>query len=116
MSEILGVAPEVEEQPARGAVAALLCNNITVGAAVCIVLLVAMAAFAPVVAPYDPLAQSVLNANLQPSAEHWFGTDQFGRDVLSRVIFGSRSSLLLGVLSPLVAATSAVLSIDWLGD
>ena len=106
MSEILGVAPEVEEQPARGAVAALLGNNITVGAAVCIVLLVAMAAFAPVVAPYDPLTQSVLNANLQPSAEHWFGTDQFGRDVLSRVIFGSRSSLLLGVLSPLVAAVA----------
>ena len=106
MSEMLDVAPEVEEQPRHGVVAALLGNNVTVGAAACIVLLVAMAAFAPVIAPYDPLTQSVLNANLQPSADHWLGTDQFGRDVLSRVIFGSRSSLLLGVLSPLVAAVA----------
>jgi len=106
MSEILGVAPEVEEQPARTVIAALLGNNITVAAAVCVVMLVAMAAFAPLIAPYDPLTQSVLDANLQPSAEHWLGTDQFGRDVLSRVIFGARSSLLLGVLSPLVAAVA----------
>lgn len=106
MSEMLGIAAGVEEQPARGVVAALLRNNVTVGAAVCVVMLVAIAVFAPVIAPYDPLTQSVLNANLQPSADHWLGTDQFGRDVLSRVIFGSRSSLLLGVLSPLVAAVA----------
>jgi peptide/nickel transport system permease protein len=106
MSETLGIATEVEEQPTRGVVAALLGSNVTVGAAICVVMLVAIAVFAPVIAPYDPLTQSVLNANLQPSADHWLGTDQFGRDVLSRVIFGSRSSLLLGVLSPLVAAVA----------
>jgi peptide/nickel transport system permease protein len=106
MSETLGIATEVEEQPTRGLVAALLGSNVTVGAAICVVMLVAIAVFAPVIAPYDPLTQSVLNANLQPSADHWLGTDQFGRDVLSRVIFGSRSSLLLGVLSPLVAAVA----------
>jgi peptide/nickel transport system permease protein len=106
MSETLGIATEVEEQPTRGLVAALLGSNVTVGAAFCVVMLVAIAVFAPVIAPYDPLTQSVLNANLQPSADHWLGTDQFGRDVLSRVIFGSRSSLLLGVLSPLVAAVA----------
>jgi peptide/nickel transport system permease protein len=75
----------------------------------CVVLLVAMAICAPLIAPYDPLTQSVLNANLQPSAEHWLGTDQFGRDVLSRVIFGARSSLLLGVLSPLIAGAAGSL-------
>jgi peptide/nickel transport system permease protein len=106
MSETLGIATEVEEQPTRGLVAALLGSNVTVGAAICVVMLVAIAVFAPVIAPYDPLTQSVLNANLAPSADHWLGTDQFGRDVLSRVIFGSRSSLLLGVLSPLVAAVA----------
>jgi peptide/nickel transport system permease protein len=106
MSETLGIATEVEEQPTRGLVAALLGSNVTVGAAICVVMLVAIAVFAPVIAPYDPLTQSVLNANLQPSADHWLGTDQFGRDVLSRIIFGSRSSLLLGVLSPLVAAVA----------
>ena len=56
------------------------------------------------IAPYDPLAQSLLNINLPPSAEHWLGTDQFGRDVLSRIIYGARTSLLLGVTAPALAA------------
>ena len=75
----------------------------TIGAAV-ILLLCAIAVFAPLIAPDDPLAQSVLSANLPPDAAHWFGTDQFGRDVFSRVLYGTRSSLLLGTISPLAAA------------
>lgn len=53
---------------------------------------VLMAIFAPVIAPYDPLAQDA-DRLLRPSAEHWFGTDQLGRDILSRVIYGTRMSL-----------------------
>ncbi|MBF0679895.1 MAG: ABC transporter permease [Devosia sp.] len=63
-----------------------------------------VALFAPVLAPYDPLAQSVLKINRLPSADNWLGTDQFGRDVLSRLIYGSRNSLLFGFISPVLAA------------
>lgn len=88
----------------RGIVSALLGNPVTACAIAALILLAAIAIFAPAIAPYDPLTQSVLNANLQPTAAHWLGTDQFGRDVLSRIIFGARSSLLLGVISPAIAA------------
>ena len=62
------------------------------------------AIFADQIAPYDPIAQSLLSINLSPSAEHWLGTDQFGRDVLSRIIYGARTSLLLGTIAPAIAA------------
>jgi peptide/nickel transport system permease protein len=69
----------------------------------------AVAILAPWLAPYDPLAQSVLNINKPPSTEHWLGTDQFGRDVLSRMIYGSRNSLLFGLISPALAAVCGTL-------
>ena len=61
--------------------------------------IVVISIFAPVLAPHDPIEQSLLNRLEPPSAEHPFGTDAFGRDVLSRVIFGFRISLLIGVVS-----------------
>jgi peptide/nickel transport system permease protein len=69
-----------------------------------LVAIVLVAIFADRIAPYDPIAQSLLSINLPPSAEHWLGTDQFGRDVLSRIIYGARTSLLLGVTAPAIAA------------
>ncbi|MDR1825277.1 MAG: ABC transporter permease [Bifidobacteriaceae bacterium] len=70
---------------------------------VIILTVVVFAVAAPLIAPYDPAKQDVV-ARLQPmSAEHWFGTDGLGRDVLSRLIFGSRTSLLVGLFSTLVA-------------
>ena len=60
---------------------------------------VALALLAPQIAPYDPLATSWSAVRKPPSAVHWFGTDEIGRDVLSRVIFGTRASLLAGVVS-----------------
>lgn len=62
------------------------------------------AIFADVLAPHDPLAQSILNINRPPSADHWLGTDQYGRDVLSRIIYGARSSLSIGIMGPIFAA------------
>jgi peptide/nickel transport system permease protein len=100
------------DRQTRGIIEALFGEPVTIGAVACLVLLAAIAIFAPAIAPYDPLTQSVLNANLQPTAAHWLGTDQFGRDVLSRIIFGARSSLLLGVISPAIAAiTGSILGI-----
>ena len=60
---------------------------------------IALALFAPWVAPHDPIATSWSAIRKAPSFEHWFGTDDIGRDVLSRVIWGTRASLLAGVVS-----------------
>lgn len=65
---------------------------------------IAIAIAAPLIAPYNPLSQSLLRINQLPSAEHWLGTDQFGRDVLSRMIYGTRNSLIFGIVSPFTAA------------
>lgn len=64
-----------------------------------VVLFVLMAVFAPWVAPFDPLATNWSAIRQAPSAAHWFGTDELGRDVLSRVIWGTRASLSAGVVS-----------------
>lgn len=64
-----------------------------------LVLVVLMAVFAPLVAPYAFDAQNLTIVNQPPSAAHWLGTDEFGRDVLSRVIYGARTSLSVSVTS-----------------
>jgi ABC-type dipeptide/oligopeptide/nickel transport system permease subunit len=69
---------------------------------------VLLAVFAPLIAPADPTAQDVANALLPPGADHWFGTDEFGRDILSRMIYGARPALLVGVLSALLAMVIGV--------
>jgi peptide/nickel transport system permease protein len=68
-----------------------------VAALTLVVLIIGSAIFAPLLAPYDPASQD-LKAKLQkPSADHWLGTDNFGRDTLSRLLFGARISLTTGV-------------------
>ena len=70
-----------------------------------LVLLAFMAVFADVVAPYDPLRQNLIQALQGPSAAHWLGTDDLGRDVLSRLIYGCR----IAVIAAAEATTIAVL-------
>jgi peptide/nickel transport system permease protein len=65
--------------------------------------------FAGVVAPYDPLETDYAAMFSPPGAEHWLGTDSFGRDVLSRIIFGSRTALLVGFSASFVGATLGLL-------
>src|SRR5690242_3449415 len=60
---------------------------------------VLMALLAPFIAPYDPLAIDLARKLAPPSAAHWMGTDQTGRDILSRIIWGARPSLTVGVLA-----------------
>jgi peptide/nickel transport system permease protein len=73
------------------------------------VLLIVLAAFAPAIAPYDPLAIDVLNRLSEPNAAHWFGTDQSGRDVLSRVIWGTRASLEVAALAVVIGLAGGIL-------
>ena len=66
---------------------------------VVVVLFVLVAVFAPLVAPYDPIATSWSAVRKPPSWAHWLGTDEVGRDVLSRIIWGARASLSAGLVS-----------------
>jgi peptide/nickel transport system permease protein len=69
-----------------------------VGAA-CLLVLIVAAVFAPVVAPYDPTKVTMRERLQRPSAKHVLGTDQFGRDILSRIVHGTRISLTIGLIS-----------------
>jgi peptide/nickel transport system permease protein len=75
-----------------------------VGAAL-ILVMVAMAATAGVIAPYNPLANDYAAMLSAPSAEHWLGTDAYGRDVLSRILYGSRTALMVGLGASVLGAT-----------
>jgi peptide/nickel transport system permease protein len=86
----------------------------TLGAvgAVVVVLMIVVAIFAGPLAPYDPLAVDFGAMLTRPNAAHWLGTDAFGRDVLSRLIYGSRTALLVGFGAALLGATlGAVLGV-----
>jgi peptide/nickel transport system permease protein len=67
------------------------------------------AILAPLVAPYDPIATATAESAKAPSAQHWFGTDVLGRDMFSRVIYGARISLWLGLISVSIACTCGLL-------
>lgn len=69
-----------------------------ISAAVLAVIVLA-AILAPVIAPYGYAIQNLRSANMEPNALHWLGTDEFGRDLLSRIIYGARTSLVVGVTS-----------------
>jgi len=66
-------------------------------------IVVAAAILAPVLAPFDPNDQNILEKLRAPTLEHWLGTDSFGRDTLSRLIYGARISLIIGVVSTIAA-------------
>lgn len=73
-----------------------------------LLVLVSAAVLAPRIAPFAPDALDLANRRGMPSLAHWFGTDELGRDVLSRVLLGARVSLAVGLLSALVAAIVGV--------
>lgn len=71
--------------------------------------LILISIFAPLLAPYDPILSDLGNRIQPPSAEHWFGTDQLGRDILSRVIYGAKYTLLIVALVAITAAPIGLL-------
>jgi peptide/nickel transport system permease protein len=90
--------------PSRVAATRFLRRPAAVAGLIVIVIFAAAAALAPLIAPFDPIATSWSAIRKAPTAAHWMGTDENGRDVLSRVLFGARASLLAGVVSVLIAA------------
>ncbi len=101
-----GLAPE--DQPWRRALRRLVRRRGAMVGAVVVVLVTLLAIFAPWIAPYDPLATSWSAVRKAPSLAHLMGTDEIGRDVLSRVIFGARASLLAGVVSVSISVALGV--------
>ena len=93
--------------PARGARRASLRSLVVPASLIALVALAAV--FAPILAPYDPLSQSPIIRLQAPSAAHLMGTDELGRDVLSRVIYGARTSLVVGLTSVALSATIGTL-------
>ena len=83
-------------------------NKMAMLCAIIILLLVIIAVFAPVLAPYDPDVQDYANILKAPSKAHLLGTDEYGRDILSRIIYGTRVSLSVGLLAQALATLIGV--------
>jgi peptide/nickel transport system permease protein len=96
------------ETPFRRALRRLLRRKGAVFGLIIIVLFVAVAVFAPLLTPYDPIVQSWTAVRKPPSALHWLGTDDLGRDTLVRVFYGARASLMAGVISVAIALSIGV--------
>jgi peptide/nickel transport system permease protein len=102
----VAVAPRVRTR--RRALMRLRRRPLAVAGLVVATLFVLVALFAPLVAPYDPAATNFSAVLQPPSSEHIMGTDDLGRDVFSRVVYGARASLEAGVLATLLAMVIAV--------
>jgi peptide/nickel transport system permease protein len=96
------------DRPSRRALRRLIKQPGAVVGLVIIAAFILIAVFAPLVAPYDPVATSWSLVRKAPSAMHWFGTDDLGRDVLARVIYGTRASLAAGAISVTIALAIGV--------
>ena len=102
-TDVRAPAPSPLAYFARATLQAFNTNKTSwIGLAVFLII-VFVAILAPVLAPYDPNDQNILEKLRPPSVEHWFGTDSFGRDTLSRILYGARISLIIGTASTLAA-------------
>ncbi len=86
----------------------LIRNPAGLAGLVILIVLPALSILAPLIAPYDPIDQSPLDALHGPTTDHWFGTDQFGRDIFSRLLYGGRYSLPVGIISVGIAAVIGI--------
>jgi peptide/nickel transport system permease protein len=108
MTAVLPVPPAAQAGPWRRAWRRLARRRVAMAGLVLVLFFIALALLAPWIAPHDPVATSWSAIRKAPSVEHWFGTDDIGRDVLSRVVWGSRASLLAGLVSVSIALALGV--------
>ncbi|WP_211227143.1 ABC transporter permease [Saccharospirillum impatiens] len=110
---LLDENPETRFQAGAGQtyrmVRALLRNPLAVVGLVIIIGLLIVAAFAPVLAPYSPIESNLGARLLAPSADHWMGTDELGRDILSRIIHGARITLMIVLMVAVISAPIGLL-------
>src|SRR5262247_766102 len=108
---VVGSLPVISDEletPARRALRRLFKRKGAVVGLAVIAAFAVIAVFAPLVSPYDPIATSWSLVRKAPSAQHWFGTDDLGRDILARVIYGARASLMAGAISVGIALAIGV--------
>ena len=105
-SEALALAPHVPRRTIL--LRRFLRRPFAVVSLAVVIAFVLMALFAPALAPYDPEATDFDALFAPPSPEHWLGTDELGRDVLSRIIYGARASMQAGLMATLLAMAVAV--------
>jgi len=91
------------DSPARRARRRLFKRKAAVAGLVVISTFILLTLLAPLIVPYDPIATSWSLVRKPPTMAHWFGTDELGRDILSRVVYGARASLLAGLISVAIA-------------
>jgi peptide/nickel transport system permease protein len=96
------------ETPTRRALRRLFARKGAVVGLIVITTFIVLALLAPWIVPYDPVTTSWALVRRPPSALHWFGTDDLGRDILSRVVFGARASLIAGAISVGIALSVGV--------
>jgi ABC-type dipeptide/oligopeptide/nickel transport system permease subunit len=105
MSALVATQPH---SPTRAALRQLKRSRLALPGLAIVLVFVACGVFAPLIAPYDPYKNDLMNVLMPPSAGHWFGTDELGRDLFSRVVYGARISLMEGVFSVGLAMTVGV--------
>jgi peptide/nickel transport system permease protein len=108
ISEGLEPAPRISET--RRFLRVFFSRGLVTFGLVVIFLFIITAIFGPLFAPYDPNKQNLSQALTQPSAEHLLGTDYIGRDTLSRLIYGARQSIMVGVVALGIAAVVGIIS------
>lgn len=108
MSAVLPAAIPREATPARRALRRLMRRRGAMLGLAIVLIFVTLALFAPWIAPYDPIATSWSAVRKPPSMQYLFGTDEIGRDVLSRVVWGARASLLAGLVSVCISMALGV--------
>ena len=91
------------DSPARRARRRLFKRKAAVAGLVVLTIFILLALLAPLIVPYDPIATSWSLVRKPPTSTHWFGTDELGRDILSRVVYGARASLMAGLISVAIA-------------
>ncbi|SES20569.1 peptide/nickel transport system permease protein [Butyrivibrio fibrisolvens] len=90
-------------------------NKVAMTGLVILMIMILMAVFAPLIAPYDPTEMDFSSTYATPSLKHLFGCDELGRDILSRLIYGARYSLSLGLISALIGMVLGLFFGTWIG-
>lgn len=109
MSVALGTAPVTIRSPISEFWRRFRRKHVAITAGFVLLAIILLSVLAPWTAPYDPSAPDYQNVLAGPSATHWFGTDAYGRDILSRIIWGGRISLWVGFISVALGGTAGVI-------